>query len=107
MHDGQLFVIAMMAVAMLGGIGKTWVRARHGLPDNSRRFRRALARRHRGYDEAADDLDNERKVRLLSDENEKLVGKIGRLEERLAVLERIATDPAERTAREIEALRDR
>ncbi len=30
---------------------------------------------------------------------------IGRLEERLAVLERIATDPAERTAREIEELR--
>ena len=30
-----------------------------------------------------------------------------RLEERVRVLERIATDPAERTAREIEALRDR
>jgi hypothetical protein len=29
------------------------------------------------------------------------------LEERIAVLERIATDPAERTAREIEALRDK
>ena len=32
---------------------------------------------------------------------------VSRLEERIAVLERIATDPAERTAREIEALRDR
>jgi hypothetical protein len=30
---------------------------------------------------------------------------VERLEERLAVLERIATDPAERTAREIEKLR--
>ena len=30
---------------------------------------------------------------------------IRRLEERMAVLERIATDPAERTAREIEQLR--
>ena len=29
------------------------------------------------------------------------------LKERIAVLERIATDPAERTAREIDALRDR
>ena len=29
---------------------------------------------------------------------------VGRLEERIAVLERIATDPAERTAREIEQL---
>lgn len=44
-------------------------------------------------------------VELLSEENERLHGQIGRLEERLAVLERIATDPAERTAREIEQLR--
>jgi hypothetical protein len=43
----------------------------------------------------------------LSVENERLTGQIGRLEERLRVLERIATDPAERTAREIDALRDR
>jgi hypothetical protein len=34
-----------------------------------------------------------------------LVGRISRLEERIAVLERIATDPATRTARDIEALR--
>ena len=32
-------------------------------------------------------------------------GQIGRLEERIAVLERIATDPAERTARDIDSLR--
>jgi hypothetical protein len=42
----------------------------------------------------------------LERENEQLKRTIGRLEERLAVLERIATDPAERTAREIERLRD-
>lgn len=41
----------------------------------------------------------------LAHENETLRLTIGRLEERMAVLERIATDPAERTAREIEALR--
>lgn len=46
-----------------------------------------------------------REVELLSRENEGLRGKVGRLEERLSVLERIATDPAERTAREIESLR--
>jgi hypothetical protein len=44
---------------------------------------------------------------LLTNENDKLTGQVSRLEERIAVLERIATDPAERTAREIEALRDR
>jgi hypothetical protein len=41
----------------------------------------------------------------LARENEDLKLTIGRLEDRLAVLERIATDPAERTAREIEKLR--
>lgn len=41
----------------------------------------------------------------LAHENERLRLVVGRLEERLAVLERIATDPAERTAREIESLR--
>ena len=75
--------------------------AKHGLPLDDRRSRR----NRDGYQ--PDNLDAQRQVRLLSDENEKLVGKIGRLEERLAVLERIATDPAERTAREIDALRDR
>lgn len=38
-------------------------------------------------------------------ENERLRATIERLEDRMAVLERIATDPAERTAREIEQLR--
>lgn len=49
----------------------------------------------------ADARDNAR----LAHENELLRHNVGRLEERLAVLERIATDPAERTSREIEALR--
>jgi hypothetical protein len=51
------------------------------------------------------ELAAKREVELLSRENEGLKGQVGRLEERLAVLERIATDPAERTAREIERLR--
>lgn len=41
----------------------------------------------------------------LARENERLHATIERLEARMAVLERIATDPAERTAREIEQLR--
>ena len=41
----------------------------------------------------------------LSRENAELRETVSRLEQRLAVLERIATDPAERTAREIEQLR--
>jgi hypothetical protein len=41
----------------------------------------------------------------LAHENETYRLTIKRLEERMAVLERIATDPAERTAREIDELR--
>ena len=54
---------------------------------------------------AGDSLAATRQAELLSAENANLKGQVGRLEERLAVLERIATDPAERTAREIEQLR--
>ena len=50
-------------------------------------------------------LESQRQVELLSTENAGLKGQIGRLEERIAVLERIATDPSERTAREIDQLR--
>jgi hypothetical protein len=52
-----------------------------------------------------DGLEANRQVELLSNENAGLKGQIGRLEERIAVLERIATDPSERTARAIDQLR--
>jgi hypothetical protein len=54
---------------------------------------------------AAGSLEGSRQVELLSNENAGLKGQVGRLEERIAVLERIATDPADRTARQIEQLR--
>ena len=43
----------------------------------------------------------------VDEETAQLRALIARMQERLAVLETIATDPAERTAREIENLRDR
>lgn len=42
----------------------------------------------------------------VDEETAELRGLISKMQERLAVLETIATDPAERTAREIESLRD-
>jgi len=54
-----------------------------------------------GTQSVADAQENAR----LAHENESLRLTSRRLEERIAVLERIATDPAERTAREIEQLR--
>lgn len=104
--DGPGFIIAIIALVTFGKIINNYVRVRHGYApeDHSRRARR----RSRQFAEAmGDGLDDERKVALLTTENERLNGQVSRLEERIAVLERIATDPAERTAREIEALRDR
>ena len=51
--------------------------------------------------------DETREDAQLAHENELLRLTVERLEDRIAVLERIATDPAERTSREIESLRHR
>ncbi len=99
----------MVPVGVVGAISArhaftTWVKAKHGYPIDEEGRR---SRRRGRYAQADDGIEAERKVMLLTNENEKLTGQVSRLEERIAVLERIATDPAERTAREIEALRDR
>ena len=90
------FVIAIIALSYGGWIVNNWVRAKHGyeLEDEW------------GGKTSKTNPDEQRKIELLSHENEELVGKIDRLQERLQVLERIATDPAKRTADEIEALRE-
>lgn len=61
--------------------------------------------KHVARDSARDDGAKTRENERLARENEVLRRNVGRLEERMAVLERIATDPAERTAREIDSLR--
>ncbi|MGR6328190.1 hypothetical protein ACU5AX_03905 [Sphingomonas sp. XXL09] len=99
----------MVPVGVVGAISArhaftTWVKAKHGYPIDEEGRR---SRRRGRYAEATGDIEAERKIMLLTNENDKLTGQVSRLEERIAVLERIATDPAERTAREIEALRDR
>ncbi|HEY5723575.1 MAG TPA: hypothetical protein VIT45_14780 [Allosphingosinicella sp.] len=93
---GPNFVIAIIFITTAGWVLSSWIRAKHGYP---------LEDEWGGKTNRADELAATRKIELLSSENEGLKGQIGRLEERLAVLERIATDPAERTAREIEKLR--
>lgn len=92
---GPSFVIAIIALSMGGWVITTWVRARYGYPVTD----------DCGNTVHRTDPDAGRKIDLLSGENERLTGRIGRLEDRIAVLERIATDPATRTAREIDALR--
>jgi hypothetical protein len=111
MHDGQLFVLAIIAMGIFGGTIKMSIRAKHGLPIEERSNRRSRRRMWHGYSyhdqDGGEDIEAQRKIELLSSENERLTGQIGRLEERLRVLERIATDPAERVSREIEELRTR
>lgn len=92
---GPEFVIAIIAISTAGWVLTSWIRARHGYP---------LENEWSGTT-SREGPAAERKIELLTRENERLIGQIGRLEERLSVLERIATDPAERTAREIENLR--
>jgi len=93
---GPFFVLAIIFMSMAGWVLTSWIRARHGYP---------LENEWSGMAHKQDSPDAQRKIELLSSENARLTGQIGRLEERLGVLERIATDPAERTAREIERLR--
>ena len=93
--SGPGFVIAIIAISTLGWLVSTWIRAKHGYP---------IENEWSGMTNKADPAA-ERKIELLTNENERLTGQIGRLEERIAVLERIATDPAERVSREIDALR--
>ena len=92
---GPEFIIAIIAISTFGWLASSWIRARHGYP---------LENEWCGMSNKGD-AGAERRVERLEDENSRLRGEVGLLKERLAVLERIATDPAERTAREIEQLR--
>lgn len=90
MNEGE-FIAVMMFGMMLGSLVTLAIQY-YG----RRKVRKALA---------AEGLTPSRQTELLVNENEKLTGQMGRLEERLSVMERIAVDPAVRTAREIELLR--
>ncbi|MES2444697.1 MAG: hypothetical protein V4574_17875 [Pseudomonadota bacterium] len=92
---GPEFVVAIIAISTFGWVMSSWIRAKHGYP---------IENEWSGM-VSKNDPKAERKFELLAAENERLTGQISRLEERIAVIERIATDPAERTAREIDALR--
>jgi hypothetical protein len=92
---GPTFVIAIIALCSAGWLINNWIRARHGYPLED----------EWGGKTAKVDHDADRKIMLLSSENETLNGKIGHLEERIAVLERIVTDKAGRLSEEIENLR--
>jgi hypothetical protein len=92
---GPEFVVLIILISTLGWVANNWIRARHGYPVENEWS--GVTRREEGPEAT-------RRIELLTSENEGLKSQMGRLEDRIAVLERIATDPAVRTAREIESL---
>lgn len=93
---GHDFVLLIIAMSFIGWIITTAIRAKYGYPIENEWGGSV----HKG------DLDLKRQNEILERENELLRGKIGRLEERTAVLERIATDAPTRLTAEIDRLRD-
>lgn len=96
---GPAFVIAIIALSMGAWVITTWIRARHGYPldDDWTGMGNGAGSRN---------VETDRKVELLANENGDLKDKIVRLEDRISVLERIATDKGTRLSDEIEKLRE-
>lgn len=96
MHwGGPGFVLAIIAMSFGGWIITSWIRAKHGYPLEG----------EWGGTVTKEAPEANRKIELLTSENDKLHGQVSRLEERIAVLERIATDAPGRLTAEIERLR--
>lgn len=76
------FVLTIIALSFGAWIVTTWIRAKHGYPVEN----------EWGGMVTPTSPDMDRKIELLSTENGKLIDKITRLEDRIAVLERIATE---------------
>ena len=92
---GPGFVLAIIAMSFLAWIITTAIRARHGYP-----LEGEWGGTVHKADPAADDG-----AKALAAENEQLKATVGKLEERLKVLERIATDPSRQLSDEIDRLR--
>lgn len=92
---GPAFVLAIIAMSFLAWIITTYIRARHGYPVENEWGGMCLPH----------DKQAEQTTKALADENKQLRQTVSRLEERLKVLERIATDPTRRLENEIDKLR--
>jgi hypothetical protein len=83
--------------AIVAGVATTWIRVSHGYPPRSRKGKQA------GEWHMPSAAPSE--IKSLKDALEKSDGKIAQLEERVRVLERIATDGAAKLRAEIDGLR--
>ena len=92
----ELIPLAALVGSPIAWVATTWIRARHGYPLDNQKGE-LIGREG--------NLATGRSVELLAQENADLKGRLLRLEERIGVLERIATDSSARLEREIDALR--
>ena len=91
---GPPFVIAIIAIVMVSWVITTAIRARHGYPLTD------------DWGNAVHPLKkDDEPTKALVEENKHLKANVERLEERLKVLERIATDPTKRLSDEMDGLR--
>ena len=88
---GPVFVLAIIAISTIGWIITTAIRARHGYPLEGEWGGKVIK-------------EDPASAQLVA-ENEVLKTTVGRLEDRLKVLERIATDPSRQLADDIDNLR--
>lgn len=90
-------VIALIGLAGVAGwVFTTWLRVKHGYPlENS--WGKAI--------HPVATTETTERLRMLSTENAQLRAELSSLKDRMAVLERIATDQPARLASEIDALR--
>ena len=93
--DDPLFAVIIVALTMFAWVVTTAIRARHGYPLENDEGKLVFPAKS-----APDET-----TKALAAENEQLKANVRRLEERLGVLERIATDPSRRLAEDIEKLR--
>ena len=93
--EGPTFVLAIIGMSMLAWIITTAIRAKHGYPVEN----------EWGGMSTPHNKEAKRATKALVAENEQLKTTVGKLEERLNVLERIATDPSRQLADDIERLR--
>jgi len=91
MHDNNWVWVLIPIVAILAGVMRTWVRARHGYPLDR------WSRRDDGSPKSAEIGDLKAAVAARD-------ATIAKLEERVRVLERIATDRSAALREEIERL---
>ena len=89
---GPSFVIAIIAICMIGSIINNWIRARHGYE---------LEDDWGGKTPRPDTAENTR----LKEENRDLNDKLDQMQDRMVVLEKIVTDRGYTLSDEIEALR--